>query len=179
MPASTTILRRVKSAIEFLNTIQNNAHWIALGGIQTPWEDENNPPILNPTLKEVPELMGCIYINTASLVTEDQTGQIYTNFDTYKAYDLNLDIDNLVSNLVFKVYCAGFIDSYIVPTGVKYRILGLINNITFKDYTPTYSIKEYVPKVNIESYDLLWINSISPDVVRANTLQQLQLIIEF
>lgn len=178
MPEVTTILSRLRKAKQLVATAQSQKYWLGLGNINTSWENENIPPLINPTLLELPELLGAVYISTMSLVAEDQEGEIYTNFGKYKAYDLTENENDLIDNLAINVYCTAYLDSSKLPVGITYRSMGLLENLT-TDLTINHGIGTYVKASDINSYDLLWVTTIQPKVILANTLEQIQLIVEY
>lgn len=178
MPEVTTILNRVRRAKELVQSAVIKKYWLGLGNINTSWENENLPPSVNPNLKELPELLGAVYISTISLVAEDEEGDIYTNLGRYRAYDISQDENILMDKLAVNVYCAIYLDSTQLPVGITYRSLGLLENLTTNKLID-YNMGFYIKSSDILSYDLLWINTIPPKIISNNTLEQLQLIIEF
>lgn len=177
MPESTTILNRVKRTKQFIENSQTDKLWLAIGNTLTSWDNEELPPVVFPSVTAVEELLGLVPVTTISIVAEDPSGDIYTNFGRFKAYSTTASNTLLVSKLATFVYCAAFIDSFKVPASVTYRSLGLINNINFKAGTNISS--GYVSSSQIISYDLLWLSHIKPQTVNHNSLEQIQLIVEF
>jgi hypothetical protein len=178
MPEVTTILNRVNRAISFVESSLTSDYWLGLGNVITPWEEEQIPPSIDPLMQTLPEMIGAVYLNTVSLITEDPNGSIYNDFGRYTAYDLSTSKQTLIDKLVTKVYLACFLDSYKLPIGVSYRSLGLLSNVVINENIQK-SLGLFTTVDKISSYELLWVNNVPPKTIQANVLEQLQIIIEF
>lgn len=177
MQEFTTILDRVENAKSFVNGA-SAGYWLALGGSKTPWVDDNNPPMPDPTITTIPELHGLNYIDMVSLVAPTSGTGIYTEYGNYTAYDVTQSDETLIDNKAYNVYLAANVIPTSEAVGVVYRLLGLCTDVVF-DTEVTLTRGEYVRAQFVTSYKLRWIAAISESTIASNQTTSIQLVRTF
>ena len=96
--------------------------WVGIGRT-TPWDDENAPPVPDPTATEVEEIVGYKVYSEKYMVKEDPNGELIFNGKHYKIVS---DPDTELPNLLY-------IRFDLEPTDlpiVDYRQFGLFFGLT-------------------------------------------------
>jgi hypothetical protein len=176
MSGTMTMLNRVNNALNWLSDSQNGI-WLGMGGYVNDWLDDINPPIPDPLLQEIPDLVGFVYIHQASLIANDNQGSIETDYGRYTAYDQTSQIDTLVNNLANKIYLSCLLDGSKLPSNLEYRIFGICSHLTFNQL-PLPVMGLYIPSSEVLSYRLRWISTISKQTITNSTYKFLRFVIE-
>lgn len=129
----------VENAIRFMK--QKDNMYLAIGKGTTPWSNENNPPVEDPTTSQLSELIGMKKCDTVSLarkvnVGEEPTGQV-VEYDGEKWLLVN-EADAYTENAHY-VYIKATLRGAELPIGT-YRQAGIHTGVQLNDGVSTTAV---------------------------------------
>ena len=177
--SSTTLSERTRLARSYVDLYRSSdtGFWIVLGK-NSPWPNEDQPPLPLASVKKIPDAFQFFYIHTCINIYDNIDGTLYVGNKRFSYIDTN-NLDNLSAVKANKVYFEAIIPKEFDSDVFTYRILGICSDLKTYDPLGTLGPGYNLTPDQVESYRVNWIQTTPPISVSPLSTHVIQKIREF